>query len=50
MLARRTARFAGISGFMAALHDDAARVINCGGYVRYQVDGEERFAVRYPGG
>lgn len=40
-------RFAGIAEFVAALHDDAARVLNCGGYVRYQVDGEERFAVRY---
>jgi hypothetical protein len=40
-------RFAGITEFMAALHDDAARVLNCGGYVRYLLDGEERFAVRY---
>ncbi len=40
-------RFESITEFMATLLDDAARVINCGGYVRYQVDGEERFAVRY---
>ena len=42
-------RFDSITEFMAALHDDAARVINCGGYVRYRVDGEEMFAVRYFG-
>ena len=40
-------RFESITEFMATLLDDAARVINCGGYVRYQVNGEERFAVRY---
>jgi hypothetical protein len=44
-----TARVTSITEFMAALHDDAARVLNCGGYVRYLLDGEERFAVRYLG-
>jgi hypothetical protein len=42
-----SARFESITEFIATLLDDAARVINCGGYVRYKVDGEERFAVRY---
>lgn len=46
-LIEESPRFASITEFMATLLDDAARVINCGGYVRYQVDGEERFAVRY---
>jgi hypothetical protein len=46
-LIEESPRFESITEFMATLLDDAARVINCGGYVRYQVDGEERFAVRY---
>lgn len=42
-------RFESIGEFVATLLDDAARIINCGGYVRYEVEGEERFAVRYLG-
>ena len=40
-------RFKSIGEFVATLIDEAASVLNCGGHVRYMVDGEERFAVRY---
>jgi len=46
-LIEESVRFKSIGEFVAALIDDAARVLNCGGHVRYMVDGEERFAVRY---
>jgi len=40
-------RYASLAHFMAALREDSARILNCGGFVRYRLDGEECVALAY---
>lgn len=40
-------RFESVREFMATLLHDAGRILGCGGHVRYVVDGDEVFPMRY---
>lgn len=40
-------RFESVRELMATLLHDAGRILGCGGHVRYVVDGDEVFPMRY---
>jgi hypothetical protein len=40
-------RFESLAEFFATLLNDAARVLNCGGHVRYDIGGKVLFPIRY---